>query len=439
MHRNPEDVYTRQQRIAANARAHPERAFTSLAHHMDRAWLEEAYRRVRKDGAVGVDGQTAAAFEADRDGHLERLRAAVQSGRYRAPPVRRVYIPKGDGRSQRPIGIPTLADKIVQRAVAMLLEPIYEQDFLDCSYGFRPGRSAHQALDDLWGSAMRQGGGWVLDVDIQGFFDTLDHGQLRELLARRVSDGVIRRLIGKWLKAGVMEGGALQRTRQGTPQGGVISPLLANVYLHAVVDEWFERVVQPRLRGRAFLVRYADDLVIGFTNETDARRVWAAVEGRLAKYGLRLHPAKTHLVPFRPPRSHASERPGSFDFLGFTHYWGRSRAGRPVVRRRTAKDRLRRTLVATNQWCRRHRHRPVAEQHRRLSRALRGHYAYYGVTGNIRALQRVQHRTKRLWIKWLQRRSQRRMNWETAQRLLERYPLPPVRIVHSAIVAGRSS
>lgn len=437
MLRNPDDVYTRQQRIAANARAYPERSFTSLAHHVDLAWLEEAYRRARKDGAVGVDGQTAAEFETDLHGHLEQLREAVQSGRYRAPPVRRVYIPKGDGRTQRPIGIPTLADKVVQRAVSMLLEPIYEQDFLNCSYGFRPGRSAHQALDDLWGSTMREGGGWVLDVDIQGFFDTLDHGQLRDLLASRVSDGVIRRLIGKWLKTGVMEGDAWHRTRQGTPQGGVISPLLANVYLHSVVDEWFEQVVQPRLRGRAFLVRYADDLVFGFTSETDARRVWTALEQRLGKYGLRLHPAKTRLVPFRPPRARSNGRPGSFDFLGFTHYWGRSRAGRPIVRRRTAKDRVRRTLVATNQWCRRHRHRPVAEQHRRLSRALRGHYAYYGVTGNMCALQSVHHRTKRLWIKWLQRRSQRRMNWETAQRLLHRYPLPPARIVHSA-VAGRN-
>lgn len=437
MPRNPENVYTRQQRIAANARAHPERAFTSLAHHIDRAWLEEAYRRVRKDGAVGVDGQTASAFEADFDNRLEQLREAARSGCYRAPPVRRIHIPKGDGRSQRPIGIPTLADKVLQRAVAMLLEPIYEQDFLNCSYGFRPGRSAHQALDHLWGSTMRQGGGWMLDVDIQGFFDTLDHERVRELLARRVSDGVVRRLIGKWLKAGVLEGGTWQRTRQGTPQGGVISPLLANVYLHAVVDEWFEQIARPRLRGRAFLVRYADDLVIGFAREADARRVWTALEGRLGRYGLRLHPAKTRLVPFRPPRADA--RPGSFDFLGFTHYWGRSRAGRPVVRRRTAKDRRRRTLVAMNQWCRRHRHRPVAEQHRRLSRALRGHYAYYGVTGNTRALQSVHHRAKRIWIKWLQRRSQRRMNWDAAQRLLVRYPLPPVRIVHSAVVTGRSS
>lgn len=435
MHRNPTGVYTRQQRIACNARSHPERAFTSLAHHLDLDWLLEAYRRIRKDGAVGVDGQTAAEFEADLYGNLERLREAALSGRYWAPPARRVYIPKGDG-TKRPLGIPTLSDKILQRAVAMLLEPIFEQDFLACSFGFRPGRSAHQALDYLWRNAMRQGGGWVFDVDIQRFFETLDHDRLREVIARRVSDGVIRRLIGKWLNAGVMEGAQWYRTRQGTPQGGVISPLLANAYLHAVVDEWFEREVQPRLRGRAFLVRYADDLVIGFTNEVDARRVAAVMAKRLDRYNLRLHPEKSRLVPFRATRRRAGPRPGSFDFLGFTHYWGRSRAGRPVILGKTAKTRVRRVLGLVNQWCRRHRHWPVAEQRDRLSRLLRGHYAYYGVIGNSRSLRQVLHAVKRLWIKWLGRRSQRRMNWETAQRLLQRYPLPPARLSRSAYVAG---
>ncbi|MEA5446869.1 group II intron reverse transcriptase/maturase [Gammaproteobacteria bacterium AB-CW1] len=435
MHRNPTGVYTRQQRIACNARSHPERAFTSLAHHLDLDWLLEAYRRIRKDGAVGVDGQTAAEFEADLYGNLERLREAALSGRYRAPPARRVYIPKGDG-TKRPLGIPTLSDKILQRAVAMLLEPIFEQDFLACSFGFRPGRSAHQALDYLWRNAMRQGGGWVFDVDIQRFFETLDHDRLREVIARRVSDGVIRRLIGKWLNAGVMEGAQWYRTRQGTPQGGVISPLLANAYLHAVVDEWFDREVQPRLKGRAFLVRYADDLVIGFTNEVDARRVAAVMAKRLDRYNLRLHPEKSRLVPFRAARRRAGPRPGSFDFLGFTHYWGRSRAGRPVILRKTAKTRVRRVLGLVNQWCRRHRHWPVAEQCDRLSRLLRGHYAYYGVIGNSRSLRQVLHAVKRLWIKWLGRRSQRRMNWETAQRLLQRYPLPPARLSRYASVAG---
>jgi len=436
MHRNPDDVSTRQQRIAANARAHPQRSFTSLAHHLDRAWLEEAWRQVRKDEAVGVDGQTAAAFEADLDEQLDQLREAAHSGTYRAPPVRRVHIPKGAGRSTRPIGIPTLADKVLQRAVAMLLEPIYEQDFLDCSYGFRPGRSAHQALEHLWSHTMRQRGGWVLDVDIRGFFDALDHGCLREMLAQRVSDGVIRRLMGKWLAAGVMEGSEWHRTEQGTPQGGVISPLLANVYLHTVIDAWFEAEVKPRLHGRASMVRYADDLVMVFTHYRDARRVWRALERRLARFGLQLHPDKTRLVPFRPECGAGERRPDTFDFLGFTHYWGRCRAGRDVVRRKTARERVRRSLRKASQWCRRHRHRPVAEQHLRLSRALRGHYAYYGITGNMRSLQCVYLQVTRSWIKWLNRRSQRRMSWDTARRLLARYPLPPPRIVHSAVRAG---
>ena len=428
-------VSTRQQRIAENARAHPERSFTSLAHHLDRDWLMEAWHRVRKGGAAGVDGETAAEFEAALETNLERLREAAHSGRYRAPPVRRVHIPKGDGQTTRPIGIPTLSDKVLQRAVAMLLEPIYEQDFIDGSYGFRPGRSAHDALDHLWSGLMRQRGGWVLDVDIQGFFDTLDHGQLREMLTRRVSDGVIRRLIGKWLAAGVMDGDQWHRPGQGTPQGGVISPLLANIYLHEVIDAWFESEVRPRLSADAVLVRYADDLVIGCQTEADARRVWRVLEQRLARFGLTLHPAKTRLVHFKPPQHGGPKKSATFDFLGFTHHWGRSRRGKPVIRRKTARDRVRRTLQRANQWCRRHRHRPVAEQYRHLCRALRGHYAYFGVTGNIRAPKRVFLQVSRTWIKWLNRRSQRTMSWAKAQQLLVRYPLPPPRIVHSATVA----
>ncbi len=253
------DVCTRQQRLADNARANPQRSFTSLAHHLDRDWLMEAWRQVRKGGAPGVDGQTAAEFEAELTANLDALREAAHSGRYRAPPVRRVHIPKEDGSKLRPIGIPTLADKVLQRAVAMLLEPIYEQDFVDGSHGFRPGRSAHDALAQVRQGLMRHRGGWVLDVDIQGYFDNLDHGHLREMLARRVSDGVIRRLIGKWLNAGVMDATQWHRPTAGTPQGGVISPLLANVYGHEVIDAWFERDVRPRLHSEAFLVRYADD------------------------------------------------------------------------------------------------------------------------------------------------------------------------------------
>jgi len=276
--------------------------FTSLAYLMDIDWLAEAFRRTRKDGAAGVDGQTGADYEKDLEANLQSLLDRAKSGTYRAPPVRRVHIPKGGSTTEtRPIGIPTLEDKVLQRAVAMLLEPIYEQDFYDCSFGFRPGRSAHQALETLWQRTMDSHGGWILEVDIRKFFDTLDHAHLREFLRRRVRDGVLTRLIGKWLQAGVLEDGAVTYPEAGSPQGGVISPVLSNIFLHYVLDEWFEREVKPRLRGKAYLIRYADDFVIGFSQEEDAKRVLAVLPQRFGKYGLALHSDKTQLIPFQPP------------------------------------------------------------------------------------------------------------------------------------------
>jgi RNA-directed DNA polymerase len=297
----PENLSTRQQRIAERTKRSPELGFTSLAHLIDLEWLYDAYLRTRQDGAVGVDGQTAADYEADLRNNLKSLLERAKSGTYQAPPVRRVHIPKGTGNETRPIGIPTFEDKVLQRAVVRVLETIYEQDFLDCSYGFRPRRSAHQALDTLWQQTMKMGGCWIVEVDIRKFFDTLDHAHLRELLKLRVRDGVLLRLIGKWLNAGVLEEGNLTFPEAGSPQGGVISPLLANVYLHYVLDVWFERVVKPRLKGRAFLIRYADDFVMGFACEHDARRVLDVLPKRFGKYGLTIHPDKTRLVPFRPP------------------------------------------------------------------------------------------------------------------------------------------
>ncbi len=433
-----ETVSTRQQRIAELARQSPQMGFTSLNQHLDLAWLQEAYRRTRKDGAVGVDGQTAAQYEEHLEDNLRSLLERVKSGTYRAPPVRRVYIPKGTGGDSRPIGIPTLEDKVLQRAVVMLLEPIYEQCFYDGSYGFRPGRSAHQALDNLWQQTMQSGGGWILEVDIRKFFDTLDHAHLRELLRHRVRDGVVLRLIGKWLNAGVMEDGAISYPDSGSPQGGVISPLLANVYLHYVLDEWFARDVQPRLGGRAFLVRYADDFVIGFTREDDARRVMEVLPKRFGKYGLTLHPDKTRLVPFRrpphavPPGQPPADPPGTFDLLGFTHYWARSQKGHWVVKRKTAGSRLTRAIRKIAPWCRLNRHRPITEQHQTLNQKLRGHYAYYGITGNSIALARFRDIVQRLWCKWLgRRRSGNRLPWDRFLRLKRRYPLLPAVAVHS--------
>ncbi|HEY8747998.1 MAG TPA: reverse transcriptase domain-containing protein [Tepidisphaeraceae bacterium] len=273
MPRNPDTVSTKQERIATLAKQSPQMGFTSLAYMMDLPWLLQAYHRTRKNGATGVDGQTWHEYGENLDANLQSLLDRAKSGRYTAPPVKRVHIPKAGSPTQtRPIGIPTLEDKVLQRAVVMLLEPIYEQDFVQGSYGFRPGRGAHQALERLWKETMNADGGWVLEVDISKFFDTLDHDHLRQFVQHRVRDGVLLRLIGKWLNAGVMEAGQLSYPESGSPQGGVISPMLANVYLHYVLDLWFEQEVQPRLSGRAYLIRYADDFVIGFTNQSDAHR-----------------------------------------------------------------------------------------------------------------------------------------------------------------------
>jgi group II intron reverse transcriptase/maturase len=431
-------VFTQQQRIAELAKQSPQMGFTSLNHFLNRRWLYEAFCATRAQAAPGVDGQTAQDYAANLADNLQALEDRVKSGTYRAPPVRRVRIPKGTGSETRPIGIPTFEDKVLQRAVVMALEPIYEQDFLDCSYGFRPKRSAHQALQALWHQTMALGGGWLVEVDIRKFFDTLDHAHLRALLQRRVRDGVLLRLIGKWLHAGVLEDGALSYPESGTPQGGVISPLLANIYLHYVLDEWFEREVRPCLQGRAFLIRYADDFVMGFACAEDARRVLDVLPKRFGKYGLTLHPEKTRLVEFRRPTfrpgrgASQGRKPGSFDFLGFTHLWGRSRQGRPVVQRRTARSRFTRSVQRIADWLRRHVHAPVGVQHQRLCQSLRGHFAYYGITGNAWALARFREAVLGVWRTWLARRRRGGwLSWEAFRSFLQRFPLPPARVVHS--------
>lgn len=426
----PGTISTKQARIAELARQMPGTALRTLSHHLDLEWLREAYHRTRKDGAAGIDGQTADDYAEHLEENLQRLLDQAKSGTYRAPPVRRVHIPKGDGTKTRPIGIPTFEDKVLQRAVVMLLEPIYEQDFYAFSYGFRPHRSAHQALHALDEGLWDLRGGWVLDVDIQSFFDTLDHEKLRELLCQRVVDGVVVRLIGKWLHAGVLEEGVVTHPETGSPQGGVISPLLANLYLHEVLDRWWAETVLPRLTGRAFLIRYADDFVMVFGEQEDALRVQKVLSSRFQRFGLTLHPDKTRLVSFKRPHLDGNgPKPGSFDFLGFTHYWGRSRRGTWALKRKTAKGRLSRALRSINQWLRRSRHRPVGEQAAALRRKLSGHYNYYGIRGNSTGISRFADEVRRLWKKWLGRRSQRaRMTWEKFHRLLERYPLPPARL-----------
>lgn len=429
---SPGSVSTRLCRIAEVARRSPGMVITTLAHHIDLAWMYEAYRQTRKSGALGIDRVSAQEYAADLERNLMSLLDRFKTGTYIAPPVRRVEIPKGDGTKTRPIGIPTFEDKVLQRAVAMSLEAVYEQDFCSCSYGFRPGRSAHDAIEALWRGLMGMRGGWVIDLDISKFFDSLDHRKLREILDQRVRDGVIRRTIDKWLSAGVMKEGIVERPSSGTPQGGVVSPVLANVYLHEVLDSWFEKRVRPKLRGRAFMVRYADDAVLVFSDRPDAERVLQAFGRRCAEYGLTLHPEKTRLVPFRqPPRypgkggSSSEGRPGSFDFLGFTHFWATSRKGNWYVRRKTSRGRLRRAIAAVSLWCARHRHWRVNVQHRYLSKVIVGHCQYYGITGNSWQIGRFRQEVQRAWRKWLNRRSQlAKVTWQRFRQLSERYPLP---------------
>ena len=406
--------------------------------------MREAWSRTRKDGALGVDEETAEEFSRNLDERLEDLLNRALSGRYQAPPVRRGYVPKGKG-GKRPIGIPTLEDKVLQRAVVMLLEAIYEEDFHDFSYGFRTGRSQHQALEALWKGIQSLGNCWVLDADIRKYFDRIDHGQLRKILDRRVRDGVIRRLIDKWLKAGVWEEGKRYVPESGTPQGGVISPLLSNIYLHEVLDDWFMTSVQPRMKGRTRIYRFADDFLLVFASREDAQRVLEVLPKRLGRFGLEMNLEKTRLIHFHKPREEGP-RGGKkvssevFQFLGFTHYWGKSRRGRWVVRRRTAGDRLSRSLRGIADWCRRHRHDPVRDQHRKLSQKMVGHYNYYGITGNWDRLSQYLYEVSRIWRKWLNRRTRPgTMPWKRFCQLLEHYPLPAVKIYHSIYTAKPSA
>src|SRR3974390_858286 len=346
---DPANLLTKRHWIVELARRKPGGVLYSLNHVIDFEWMREAYLQTRRDGATGIDGVTAGDYEANLEANLRDLLERIKSGRYHAPPVRRTYIPKADG-SQRPLGIPTFEDKVAQRAIVMVLEAVYEQDFLPCPFGFRPGRAAHEALQTLHTACMSQRLRWVLDIDIVKYFDSIPHSHLRDFLDQRVTDGVIRRMIDKWLKAGVLEDGLLRHATEGSPQGGVISPSLSNIFLHHVLDEWFEFEVRPRLKGRCTLIRFADDAVLAFEDFLDAKRVLGVLGKRLARYGLTLHPDQTRFVDFRNNRPNGTDHPEtngtSFTFLGFTHVWGKSRAGKNVVRQVTAKNRYPRALGA---------------------------------------------------------------------------------------------
>ncbi len=397
---------------------------------MDVEFLREAHRRINKKGAPGLNKVTATDYGEHLEENLVDLHQRLCSGCYRAPPIKRVWIDKENGK-KRPLGIPEFEDKIVQRAVEMLLSTIYEEEFHDFSHGFRKGRSQHKALHALREQCREQKINWILVADITGLFDNIDHQKLLGFIRRRVNDGAILRLIGKWLNAGVMEEDRLEYPDKGTPQGGVISPLLSNIFLHYVLDEWMDKEVKPRMKGKCFITRWADDFIIGFQLETDAKRAKEVLPKRFNRFGLELHPDKTSLIRFGRPQMSAKgqQKNGTFDFLGFTYYWGRSLTGYPVIKKKTARKRLNRYLKMTWNWCKENRHEPIRDQYQTLCAKLRGYYQYYGVRSNYKAIEAAYEYTEKAWRYWLSRRSHKgKVLYETLQ---ETYPLPKPRIVHN--------
>jgi len=422
-------VSTKQLRIAEIAKQHAGEGLTNLQQYIDAEWLEASMKELNKKSAAGIDRQTYQEYEGQKAERLPVLLYLFKTGKYKAPPVRRVYIEKEDGK-ERPLGIPTIEDKILQNAVKNVIDPIYEQEFLDFSYGYRLGKSTHQALNRVWQEIMGKRIRYILDLDIQNYFGSIVHGKLREMLDKRVKDGVIRRQIDKWLKAGIFEEGQVRYEEDGTPQGGIISPLLSNIYLHYVADEWYKEI-EPLLRGRSFMVRFADDCILGFETEVDALRVMKVIGKRFTKFGLTLHPEKTRLIEFRPGKGG-----GTFDFLGFTHYWGQSRKGNAVVKRKTSRKKMKKAIKAVSAWIEENRHQKAGTLIAALNSKLKGHYAYYGITFNSASIQEFFHATKRILFKWLNRRGGKGYNWEFYTKLINQYiPLAVPRIVHSYLKA----
>jgi len=414
--------------VRERAKRSPQMRFLSLAHLIDEEALERAYSRIRKDAAVGVDGVTKEQYGQELKGNVACLHDRMKTMRYRHQPLRRVHIPKGKG-ATRPIGISSVEDKVVQGAIREVLEAVYEPIFYNGSYGFRPGRSAHDALRSLNQVLVRGEVNWILEADISSFFDSIDRKMLMEMLRERVADTSLLRLVGKCLHVGILGGEEYSEPDEGTAQGSSLSPLLGNVYLHHVLDQWFERDVLPRMQGRAHLVRYADDFVIGFEREDDAKRVMSVLGQRFERYGLHLHPDKTRLLPFGRPTQNDRKGTATFDLLGFTLYWRRTRAGSWMPSFRTRTARLRRTITAVADWCRSHRHESVKEQHAALTRRLQGHFNYFGVNGNLRSLQLLVFQVERAWRKWLSRRGQPKpLSWTRFKDLLRHLPLPRPRI-----------
>jgi RNA-directed DNA polymerase len=428
-------------RISKLAKEDPKRQFTSIAHLLSPLPLYQAFKSLSKSASAGIDGVTYEEYRKDAWKNIQKLHDRLKNKRYRAQPLRRTYIPKENGK-ERPISIPSLEDKIVQGATVKLLNAIYEQDFLNCSYGFRPRRSQQDALDEIGRSICRRSVSYVLEADIAGYFDAIVREQLMEMIEKRVSDGSILRLIRKWINTGYIDDGRLLHTETGTGQGQVISPLLSNIYLHYVLDDWFENVVKPRLRGEAYEIRYADDFILCFQYREDAERVLRVLSKRFGKFGLSLHPEKTRLIEFgrfakKNAMRRGEKRPATFDFLGFTHICAESRGGKFTIHLQTMRKRLRRSLAAVSEWCRQHRHDLIVDQCAVLNQKLRGHYGYYGRPTNYRGIWRFHRLVRRIWWKWLSRRTRGKpMNWNTFAQILQRHPLLRPKITRPWAKAG---
>jgi group II intron reverse transcriptase/maturase len=427
---------TELERISELARGNRQLQFLSIAHYLTPAALLEAFRSLRKDASAGIDGIKYGEYQKEAAKKIQELYECVRNKQYSAQPLRRIYIPKENGK-QRPISIPSLDDKILQKATVTLLNAIYEQDFYPCSFGFRPGKSQQQALDEVGRIVCRRPIGWALEADISGYFDAIVRKQLVEMIEGRIKDGSILRLIGKWVNIGVIDEGRLLTSETGIGQGQIVSPLLANIYLHYVLDEWFEQTVKPRLRGEAHEVRFADDFILFFQYKEDAERVLEVLRKRFAKYGLTLHPEKTRLIEFGKRALEKSEKAGgkspeTFDFLGFTHTANRSRRGNFCIHVRTMRKRLKRSLKAVAEWSKEHMHDTLAEQRSGLNQKLRGHYQYYGRPTNYQSIWRFYVAVRRIWKQCLNRRTRGgTVTWERFAHILARYPLEPPRITHA--------
>ena len=422
-------MLTAELQIAERARNHKHEALTNLHQFIDVGHLEASYRSLNKKSAKGVDEEDWYSYQTDLSQRLTKLLTGFKSGSYRAPAIRRVYIPKSGG-GERPIGITTIEDKILQGSIRRVLNPIYEEEFKDCSYGFRSGRSAHDAIEQLFREVSFGGMHYIIDADIKGYFDSISHGILREFLDLRVKDGKIRKMIDKWLKAGVLEDETIRYPKEGTPQGGLISPLLSNIYLHYVLDEWFIEQIQPLLSGKSFIIRYADDFVLGFEYMRDAKRVLKVLAKRFEKYNLELHKTKTKLIDLH---SNRGEGERSFDFLGFTHYLGRSRKGKKILKRKTSSRKLSLSLKKMYIWIKKNRHLKLKELISEINLKLRGHYNYYGVTFNSKGINSYYEQVRRILQKWLNRRGGKRVwNWEIYDLLINDWlPLLKPKIYHS--------